>query len=70
MAGVPVLDVAIAKVAVLLPLGTVTEAGTVAHGLFDDRLTARPPGPAGPVKVTVPVAVTPAATELGAILRL
>jgi len=37
------------------PAGTVTVAGTVALALSDDRLTTIPPGPAAPVRVTVPI---------------
>lgn len=55
---VAVVDTAVvvtAKVALVAPAGTLTEAGTVAQALLDDKVTLVPPGPAGPVRVTVPV---------------
>ena len=55
-----------AKVAVVAPAVTVTLAGTAALELFEERVTAVPPDGAAPVKVTVPVALFPPKTELGA----
>lgn len=43
------------KVALLLPPGTVTLAGTLAAALLLERLTSAPPVGAGPLSVTVPV---------------
>jgi hypothetical protein len=43
------------KVAVVLPAGTATVAGTVADVVLLDRATEIPPLGAAPVKVTVPV---------------
>ena len=47
------------------PEGTVTLAGTVALGLFDERLTIVPEDAAGPVRVTVPVDEVPPTTKVG-----
>lgn len=44
-----------AKVAELLPAGTVTALGTLAAELLEDRLTTSPPDGAGPLRVAVPV---------------
>jgi hypothetical protein len=49
-------DVPTVNVAVVAPAATVTEVGTVAPALFDERLTTAPPAAAGPLKVTLPVA--------------
>ena len=55
-----------AKVALVLPLGTVTLDGTVAaEALLLVRVTRAPPVGAGPVKVTVPWDVEPPATLVG-----
>lgn len=62
----PVLTV---NVALLAPAGTVTDDGTDAEELFDDRLTAIPPGGAIPLSVTVPVAGFPLATLDGVTVR-
>lgn len=48
------------------PAGTVTEVGTVALELLDDKLTTTPPDPAGPLSVTVPADAVPPATDDGA----
>lgn len=53
------------KLAELAPEATVTDPGTVALPLFDDRLTAVPPGPAGPLSVAVPVDGAPPWTDVG-----
>ena len=58
--------VAMLKVAVVAPAGTVTVAGTVVLVLFDDNVTTSPEGPAGFVRVTVPTADAPPTTEPGA----
>ena len=47
----------------------VTDAGAVAYGKLDDRLTTLPLGPAGPVKVTVPVEDDPPTTAVGLSVR-
>jgi hypothetical protein len=54
------------KVALVLPEGTVTEAGTVAAAvLLLVRPTAIPPVGAGPLKLTVPVELVPPVTDVG-----
>ena len=53
------------KVAVVAPAATVTVAGTVALVVLDERLTAVPPVPAGPLRVTVPVELLPPETVVG-----
>ena len=58
------------KVAVVEPWTTVTLAGIVSPAGELDRLTSTPPGPAGLVKVTVPVAETPLTIVLGATTTL
>ena len=56
--------------AVLLPAGTVTVGGTVAAAvLLLETPTAVPPEGAGPVSVTVPVALAPALTVPGFTVR-
>jgi hypothetical protein len=61
--------VAIAKVAVFDPAGTVTEAGTDAVGLFDEREITLPLGPALVLNVTVPTELVPPVTEDGETVR-
>ena len=53
------------NVAVELPAGTVTDAGTVALELVDDSVTTDPPVPAFPLRVTVPVEDVPPVTLAG-----
>jgi hypothetical protein len=53
------------KVALLLPLATVTLAGTVTAEELELSVTTRPPLGAGPLKVTVPWEVVPPATLVG-----
>ena len=53
------------KVVDVFPDGTVTEEDTVADVIELLSLTTIPPAPAGPVKVTVPVDVTPPTTTDG-----
>lgn len=60
------IDVFTAKVALLLPAGTVTLAGTLADPLLLERVTCAPPAGAGPLSVTVPVEdCTPPTTLVG-----
>lgn len=54
------------KVAEVAFAGTRTVAETVAFVLFEDRVTLVPPGPAGPLRVTVPVELLPPTTVVGA----
>lgn len=54
-----------AKVAVVEPAATVTEAGTVALELLEASVTTDPPVGAATCKVTVPVLAAPPATEVG-----
>jgi hypothetical protein len=53
------------KVVDVAPAATVTELGTVALVLLDERLTDIPPVGATPVRVTVPVDEVPPVTEVG-----
>lgn len=53
------------KVAVVLPAGTVTLAGTIAEAPMADNATGIPPAGAAALKVTVPVEDVPAATVVG-----
>ena len=55
-----------AKVAVVEPAATVTVAGTVAAALPLVSVTVVPPGPAAPLRVTVPVEELPPVTVVGA----
>ena len=52
-------DVVIPNVALLLPAGTVTLAGTPVADELSLKVTATPPLGAGPLSVTVPCAETP-----------
>jgi hypothetical protein len=59
------------KFAEVLPAVTVTVAGTVTLELLElERVTTSPPGPAGPVRVTVPVVVFELAIGLAARVTL
>lgn len=62
--------VAIVKVPVVEPPGTVTVAGTVALVVFDESATEMPPDGAAPFRVTVPVEGLPPATLVGFATRL
>ena len=54
----------------MLPAGTVTEGGTDAAAvLLLVRVTATPPAAAGPLSVTLPVALLPPVTVAGLTLR-
>lgn len=53
------------KVAVRLPVATVTLAGTCAAELLSERVTTIPGAGAGPFNVTVPVDELPPTTEVG-----
>ena len=63
-------DVETVNVAVVAPARTFTEAGTVALGLFDVKLTVSPPVGATPLRVTVPVEFVPPVTLDGARVML
>jgi hypothetical protein len=63
-ATVPAVVVTV-NVAVVLPAGTVTEAGRAAAVLLLDRETEMPPVGAALVKVTVPVEDEPRVTLVG-----
>jgi len=54
------------KAAVVAPCATVTLAGIVSPAGELDKVTTAPPGPAGLVSVTVPVAEPPLVIVLGA----
>jgi hypothetical protein len=58
-------DVETSNVAVVAFRGTITVAGTPADVESDARATVKPPSGAGPVNVTVPVAVLPPVTLVG-----
>lgn len=53
------------NVAVVAPLGTVTDVGTVATMLLELSVTVVPVDPAGPLNVTVPVDEFPPTTAVG-----
>lgn len=61
----PTATVVTENVAVDDAAGTVTEAGTVAAALSDDRVTTKPPACAGAESVTVPVDEAPPVNEVG-----
>jgi len=61
--------VVIVNVAVVLPAGTATVAGTAAAELLSDRDTVVPPEGAAPFRVTVPVEELPPITVLGLKLK-
>jgi hypothetical protein len=61
----PTPDVVIVNVAEFCPAGTIVYAGTTAKGLLLAKMTLVPPGPAGPVRATLPVTLTPPATVAG-----
>jgi len=53
------------KFALVAPAPTITEAGTVSDGLFDERATDPPPARAAEVSITVQVVVAVDITGLG-----
>ena len=53
------------NVALVEPDATVTDAGTVAFVLLDERLITRPLAPAGAASNTVPVELLPPVTDVG-----
>lgn len=57
--------VATVNVTEFIPAGTVTEAGTEATKLFEERAIVTPPAPAADAIVTVPVEVWPPVTVVG-----
>jgi len=59
------IDVLMVTVAVVCPAAKKTELGRVAAGLSLERFTVTPEGPAGPVRVTVPVTGLPPTTGDG-----
>lgn len=59
------LFVAIWKLAVVMPAGTVTLLGTLAATLLLDKATSSPPAGAAWLTVTVPVEVAPPCRALG-----
>jgi len=58
------------NVAVVAPAATVTDFGTVAMLLLEDKLTTSPPAVAAPDKVKVPVDVSPPTRVFGFRVRL
>ena len=63
-------DVLTVKVALVAPAATVTDAGKVALAESDASVTTEPPGPAGPLSVTVPVDEEPPVRLAGESVRL
>lgn len=63
-------EVLIVNVAVVLPEFTVTVWGTVAEAELDFSATVNPNGPAGAVRVTVPVVELPPITDDGEMVTL
>jgi hypothetical protein len=62
-----IVTVEAVKFAEVAPAGTVTVAGTVTLGLEDTNETTAPSGPAGPLRVTLPVDDAPPTTTFGAM---
>jgi len=62
------VEVETAKVADVAPAATVTEPGTVAARMLDDRLTNAPPSGAALLRMTVPVEEIPPTTDVGETL--
>jgi len=60
--------VLVVNVAESLPAATVTDFGTTAEELLLVRDTTKPPVPAAPLKLTIPVEGAPPATEDGLTL--
>ncbi len=56
------------NVALMLPAGTVTDAGTVTEDELSQTVTTAPPVGAGPVSVTVPCEELPPFTLVGFML--
>ena len=66
---VPTEEVAIGKVALVCPAGTVTVAATDAAALLLAKEIVLPFTGAGPLSVTAPVLAVPPFTDAGAMLR-
>jgi len=62
-------EVAAVNVALVCPVATVTELGTVAAALLLERDTTVPDEPAGPVRVTDPIEEVPPVTDAGFIVK-
>lgn len=58
------------KLTELVPAATVTELGTVAEPVFDDKVTTAPLEPALPLRVTVPIEEVPPMTVVGLTVTL
>jgi hypothetical protein len=58
------------KLAEVAPDGIVTDAGTVALVVLDERVTTTPVDPAGLLRVTMPVEDVPPVTEVGDTVTL
>ena len=68
--GVPAATVVTENVALELPLGMLTDAGTVAEALLEARVTFAPPEPAGQARLTVAWTAVPAVTLAELKVRL
>ena len=66
----PTGTVLIGKVTDVCPEATTTDVGTVADETLEASATVAPPGPAGPVNVTVPAAPAPPTRDRGATVTV